>query len=82
MLLSVIDYACIVLFFVLLAGLLLAVIRQKPAVSEEKVSSELALQPASSTSKVTYGLLAVLFVLLFAVTWLAQRDNSRVHSSQ
>ena len=82
MLLSVIDYACIVLFFVLLAGLLLAVIRQKPAASEEKVSSELALQPASSTSKVTYGLLAVLFVLLIAVTWLAQHDNSRVPSSK
>jgi uncharacterized membrane protein len=78
-LLSMIDYSFILMFFVLLAGLLLLVIRQKPASTEEKALSETAARPSSPTSKVTYALLAVLFVLLFAITWLFQRENSRTH---
>jgi ABC-type Fe3+ transport system permease subunit len=77
-LLSVIDYACIVMFFVLLAGLLLAVIRQNPPTTEEKAQAD---QPSSLANKVAYGVLAALFVLLLAVAWLSERENSRAHSS-
>lgn len=82
MLLGLIDYACIVLFFVLLAGLLLFVIRQKPATSGEKAPRDGAERDSSQTSKVTYGLLAALLVLLLAVTWLSQRETSRLHARE
>ena len=87
MLLSVIDYAFIVMFFVLLAGLLLAVIRQNPQTTEEKAqavqpSSLLLPLPANKANKVAYGVLAALFVLLLAVALLSEKENSRAHSSE
>jgi hypothetical protein len=77
--LIVIDYACIIMFFVLLAGLVLVAVRQKPATPEKKEPAEVTVQPSPLPGKVTYGLLAVLFVLLLAVTWLSERENPRVH---
>lgn len=82
MFLIVIDYASIVLFFVLLAALLLAVTRQKPATSGEKAPLETGMQSTSLSSKITYGLLAALFVLLLAGAWFSERKISRAHSSK
>lgn len=72
---TVIDYALIVLFFVLLAGLLLLVIRSKPGKTGERAPTEAVAATLSSrqTSKVAYGLVAVLFVLLLIGTWLSER---------
>jgi asparagine N-glycosylation enzyme membrane subunit Stt3 len=80
-LLNLIDYASIVMFFVVLAGLLLAVIRQKPPATEEKAQSQ-AAGPSSPTNKVAYGVLAALFVLLLAAAWLSERENSRAYASE
>jgi len=80
--LIVIDYASIVLFFVLLAALLLAVTRQKPATAENETASETAVQSIPLANKVTYGLFLLLFALLFGITWLSERKISHAHSSK
>ena len=82
MFLVVIDYASIVLFFVLLAALLLAVTRQKPVTAENETASETAVQSTPLANKVTYGLFLLLFALLFAITWLSERKISHAHSSK
>ena len=82
MILIVIDYACIVLFFVLLAALVLVMARQKPAITQKKARAQAANQHIPSSNKVAYGLLAALFVLLLAATWLSERGNPRVHASK
>ncbi|HEY6542851.1 MAG TPA: hypothetical protein VIZ18_18045 [Ktedonobacteraceae bacterium] len=80
--LVVIDYASIVLFFVLLAALLLVVARQKPTATGEETTSETAVESIPLANKVTYGLFLLLFVLLFAATWLSERKISHAHSSK
>jgi hypothetical protein len=80
--LVVIDYASIVLFFVLLAALLLAVTRQKPAAAGKETASETQGQSIPLANKVTYGLFLMLFIVLFAITWLSERKTSHAQSSK
>jgi hypothetical protein len=80
--LAVIDYATIVLFFIVLAALLLAVVRQKPAAAGKEAALETRGQAIPLANKVTYGLFLLLFVLLFAVTWLSERKISHAQSSK
>jgi preprotein translocase subunit SecG len=82
-LLVYIDYAFIIVFFVLLAALLLPVARQKPATVGAKTAVETQSRSSRSPAeKVTYGLILLLFVLLFAVTWISERKLSHAHASK
>lgn len=80
--LGLIDYAFIVVFFVCLAALLLTMARQKPVTVGKETASETQRQSFQLADKVTYGLFLLLFVLLFAVTWISERKFSHAHASK
>ncbi|HKV00621.1 MAG TPA: hypothetical protein VJQ26_00775 [Ktedonobacteraceae bacterium] len=81
-LMAVIDYALIVLFFVLLAGLLLLVTRSRPRATEEKTSTTSVALSSPQRNKISYGVLAVLLVLLIVATFLSERGHSRTSASR
>ena len=80
MFLVVVDYASIVMFFVVLAGLLFLMFRRKPAKAETKGQAQPAVKPSAQVYTITYGLLAALIVLLLAVAWLSERGSSTANS--
>ena len=81
MFLVVIDYASIVVFFGVLAGLLYLVTRQQTeqAVHEHTQAQQMA-QPSARVQTISYGLLASVFVMLLLVAVLANWGSSPLRS--
>ncbi len=80
MFLVVIDYASIVLFFVVLAGLLFLFIRQKPEKAAAKARAQVQAQSSTRVQTISYGLLAGLLVLLIMVAVLADWGTAPIRS--
>src|SRR5258707_14170132 len=81
-LMAVIDYALIVLFFVLLAGLLLLVTRSSPRAAEEKTSPTSVALSSPQRNKISYGVVAVLLLLPTLPTFLFETGPSRPSASR
>jgi cbb3-type cytochrome oxidase subunit 3 len=77
--LAYIDYAFIIVFFVVLLGLILWIAspRQQEAASTAAQAQTL---PPPRENKLAYGFLAALFVLFFVLTILDQRQHAHAGS--
>ncbi len=70
--LAYIDYALIVVFFVVLLGLLVLILTPHP----EAVGTETEALPSVQENKLAYGFLAGVLVLLFVLTFVIQRQQA------
>ncbi len=77
--LAYIDYALIVVFFVVLFGLVLWIASpRKEAAASTSTQAQVLTPPREN--KLAYGFLAALLVLLFVLTILDQRQHARTGS--
>ena len=70
--LAYIDYALIVVFFVVLLGLMRLILTSRP----ETVGTETQALPSVQENKLAYGFLAGVLVLLFVLTFVIQRQQA------
>ena len=75
-LLAIVDYGLIVLFFVGVASLLLVVV-----LPDTRTKSSTRGKTSSQKTTGAYIVLAVLFLLLVALTFLAQKEQPRGNTS-
>ena len=76
--LGYIDYALIVVFFVVLFGLVLWIASPREAAASK--STQAQVLPPPRENKLAYGFLAALLVLLFVLTILDQRQHAHAGS--
>lgn len=77
--LAYIDYAFIVVFFVVLFGMVVMIANQPSEAAASEGAQAHALPPVRE-NKLAYGFLAVLLVLLFVLTILDQRQHAHAGS--
>jgi ABC-type Fe3+ transport system permease subunit len=77
--LAYIDYALIVVFFVVLFGLVLWIASPRKEAAASTSTQAQALPPPRE-NKLAYGFLAALLVLLFVLTILDQRQHAHTGS--
>ncbi len=75
--LALIDYGFIIVFFVGLFVLVLVIARPRPeaVAAQGTVTSHIAASPG--TKKISFALIAALFVLFLIVTVLSQREHAQ-----
>jgi protein-S-isoprenylcysteine O-methyltransferase Ste14 len=70
--LAYVDYALIIVFFVVLLGLMGLILTSRP----EAVRAETKALPPVQENKLAYGFLAGVLVLLFVLTFVIQRQQA------
>jgi archaellum biogenesis protein FlaJ (TadC family) len=72
---SIVDYGLVLLFFIAIAVLVPFVLAQPEAQHDETEIKTDKKAPPAKTSRLAYGLTAVLFALFIAMTFIAQKGR-------